>query len=111
MTLKLFFKAEKNAWTSNFKWSNYIVCPAECGPLIINYLLKCLLSSSLMFELCLEYRFQRYLASFTHVTLVPALAPKVHYCLDSTSFMNIAAKKLQILKGGCFIFKPAIQKI
>ncbi len=31
--LKLFFKAVKNAWTRDSKWCNYVVCPAEGGPL------------------------------------------------------------------------------
>ncbi len=26
------FWAEKNAWTSDLKWCNYVVCPAEGGP-------------------------------------------------------------------------------
>ncbi len=26
--LKLFFKAEKNIWTSDLKWCNHVICPA-----------------------------------------------------------------------------------
>ncbi len=29
--LKLFFKAGKNAWTSDLKWRNYVVCQDEVG--------------------------------------------------------------------------------
>ncbi len=31
--LKLFFKAKKNSWTSDFKWCNHVICPAEGDPL------------------------------------------------------------------------------
>ncbi len=27
--IKLFCEAENNAWTSDLKWCNYVVCPAE----------------------------------------------------------------------------------
>ncbi len=43
LILKLYFKAGKNAWPSDLKWCNYIVCPAE-GGLLLQF-------SALLFEI------------------------------------------------------------
>ncbi len=34
---KTCFWVERNAWTSNLKWCNHVVCPAEGGPLFNLY--------------------------------------------------------------------------
>ncbi len=34
--IKTVSKAGKNAWTSDFKWCNYIICPLEGSPLFNN---------------------------------------------------------------------------
>ncbi len=34
--IKTVFLRPKNAWTSDLKWSNYVVCPAEGGQLFNN---------------------------------------------------------------------------
>ncbi len=40
LILELFSKTGKNAWTSNLKWCNYLVCPAESSPLCNLYQVK-----------------------------------------------------------------------
>ncbi len=49
--LQLFFKTGKNAWTSDVKWCNYVVCPADGGLLFNNLLVKPLLFSIMMFRI------------------------------------------------------------
>ncbi len=36
LIVKLLFKPQKNPWTTDLKWCNYIVCPAEGGQLFKN---------------------------------------------------------------------------
>ncbi len=45
----IFFRYKKNDWTSNLKWCNDAVCPAEGSQLFNNKYLKRLLFSAQMF--------------------------------------------------------------
>ncbi len=47
--LNFSFEAGKNALTTDFKWCQFVVCPAEGGLLFNNYWVKCLLFSAMMF--------------------------------------------------------------
>ncbi len=68
--LKLFFRLEKNAWASYFKWCNYVVC----GSLFIEKKVFNLQYTEVWNEVCSDVRYPASITYLCHKYLITTLS-------------------------------------